>query len=432
MKLRNQWLLQCAAVVVGISMTVQADSAAEHAVAPPVVAGWDELVKALRDLPNRMLAKLPEEQQRNPQIQQEVARLALAALASSAIDTLGSDGDHPAFVPQINQTLNVGQPNADTSYRSARIAPGGVYRLRGKRGSLRMFRIAESGAPPPAKTAAGAPYLGPQRVDHDFNALRTDAEGRYDVILSPERPAGYTGDWWQSQPGTSRLLLRMVSSDWGKEAEPTLSIERLDKPVERPRPTAAELEDRLRRLPQAIDFIALLFVDHVARLRADGYVNKLKVFDVSTMGGLAGQFYYEGAYDLGEDEALIVEAKVPAKCLYRSMILTNDLYETTDWYNNESSLNDAQSAPDKDGVLRIVVSARDPGVPNWLDTAGYPTGVIQGRWAECDSQPIPSVRKLALADVRKSLPAETPAIGPEQREQIVRERRAALQHRPLW
>jgi len=179
-------------------------------------------------------------------------------------------------------------------------------------------------------------------------------------------------------------------------------------------------------------FSALLFVDHVARLRQEGYVNKLKVFDTSQMGGLAGQFYYEGAYDLHEDEALIIEAKVPARCLYRSMILTNDLYETTDWYNNQSSLNDTQAHPDKDGVLRIVVSARDPGVPNWLDTAGYPSGVIQGRWAECDSQPIPSVQKVMVAQVRQSLPADTPQVSPQQREQIVRERRAALQHKPLW
>ncbi len=398
---------------------------------PPMIAGWNELIDGLRALPGLMLAKLPAEQRRDPQLQQEIGRLALAALASSAIDALGSDGDHPAFLAQINQTLNVGQPNADTSYRGARITPGGTYRLRGKRGSLRMVRIAEAG-PAPGEPGAGPPGPAQQRVDHDVNALHTDSAGRFDVILSPTRPAGYEGDWWPLQPGTSRLLLRMVDANWGNDTEPTFSIERLDKPVVRPRPAAAELERRLRRLPSATAFMATMFVDHAERLRRDGYVNSLKVFDTSKMGGLAGQFYYEGAYELRDDEALIVEAKVPAKCLYRSIILTNDLYETTDWYNNQSSLNDTQAGPDRDGVLRIVVSARDPGVPNWLDTGGYPSGVIQGRWAECDSQPVPSVRKVALADVRRSLPADTPMIGPEQREHLIRERRAALQQKPLW
>jgi hypothetical protein len=178
--------------------------------------------------------------------------------------------------------------------------------------------------------------------------------------------------------------------------------------------------------------MALLFVNHVEQLRSQGYVNKLKVFDTSQIGGLTGQFYYEGVYDLHDDEALIVEAKVPAKCVYSSMILTNDLYETTDWYNNHSSLNDSQAKPDKDGVLRIVVSTKDPGVANWLDTAGYPTGAIQGRWANCDTQPIPSVRKVALVDVRKSLPSETKTVTPEERDRLARERRVELQQRPLW
>src|SRR5262249_39770140 len=159
------------------------------------------------------------------------------------------------------------------------------------------------------------------------------------------------------------------------------------------RPPAAALAQRLERLPGATSGMALMFVDHVEGLRREGYVNKLKTFDVSQMGALVGQFYYEGSYDLKDDEALIVEAKVPGKCAYRSIILTNALCETTDWYNNQASLNEAQAKADSDGVLRVVVSAKDPGVPNWLDTSGHPVGVIQGRWTDCDAQPVPTVRK---------------------------------------
>jgi hypothetical protein len=393
------------------------------------IAGWAEFVESLRALPGRMLARLPEAQRSDPQVQQEVARLALEGLTSCALHALAADPDHPAFVTQLGQALNVGQPNADTVYRTAQIAPDGVYRLRGRRGSLRMFNVSQA---PPSPHEPGFRPEGGARPAHDFNALRVDAEGRFDVILSPERPAGHAGDWWKLEPTTNKLLLRMVSADWEREEDPTLSIERLDISAPRPRPVAADLEARLRALPGAFNFLAPLFVDHVEQLRADGYVNKLKVFDIAHMGGLAGQFYYEGAYDLTDDEALIVEATVPKRCLYRSLILTNNIYETTDWTNNHSSLNDAQAPADADGVLRIVVSAKDPGVPNWLDTAGYRQGLIQGRWFDCDSQPVPSVRKVALAAVRASLPPETPAIAPQERERVIRERRAAFQQRPLW
>src|ERR1700740_2029400 len=98
------------------------------------IAGWDEFIDRLRTLPDRMLEKLPEYRRTDPQIQQEIGRLALEALTCSTIDALGSDTDHPVFLAQIGQVINVGQPNADTIYRIARVSPAGIYRLRGLRG----------------------------------------------------------------------------------------------------------------------------------------------------------------------------------------------------------------------------------------------------------------------------------------------------------
>lgn len=388
------------------------------------VAGWQEFVDSLRTLPDRMLSKLPQGMREDPRVQQEVARLALESLVSSTIDAIGGDGDFPAFLPTIGQLMNIGQPNADTIYRAARITPGGSYRIRGVQGSLNQVKIGQV-VPRSAETGTGRAYL-------DLNALHVDAEGRFDVLLSPHRPQGYTGDWWELGPSATKLMMRMVSSDWAHERAPTVSIERIDLPMGLPRRNAAQLEQRLRALPTIVDLMAQMFVDHVEKLRAEGFVNKFKVFNVSMMGGLVGQFYYECAYELGDDEALIVEVKEPAHCPYRSLILTNEIYETTDWYNNHSSLNGSQAPTDTDGVLRIVVSPKDPGVPNWLDTAGHYKGVIQGRWTDCDSQPIPTIRKVALEDVRKLLPGETPIVTPAQRDEIIRARRAALQQRPHW
>lgn len=388
------------------------------------VAGWTEFVEALRTLPDRMLAKLPAPMRADPQIRQEVARLALESLASSAIDELGGDGDAPVFLPTIGQVLNIGQPNADTVYRSTRITPGGSYRLRGVRGSLNQFKISQV-IPRSAETGAGRAHI-------DLNTVPVDAQGRFDILVSPTRPDGYTGEWWELGAHATRLMVRMVSSDWENEAAPSLSIERIDRPVARPRAAAEEMEKRLRALPGFVDMMALMFVDHVQQLRDEGFINKFKIFDVSMMGGLVGQFYYECAYELEDDEALLIEVKEPALCPYRSLILTNEIYETTDWYNNHSSLNGAQAPADADGILRIVVSARDPGVLNWLDTAGYAKGVIQGRWTDCDAQPVPSIAKVVVADVQAALPPETRKVTPAERDAIVRARRAALQQRPLW
>ena len=387
------------------------------------VPGWNELVESLRTLPGRMLAKLPAEQRSDPQVQQEVARLALEALASQSLSAIGQDGDFPQFMPSLGQVLNVGQPNADTVYRSAAITPGGSYRIRGKRGTLNHTVLAQL---IPASAGGGGP-----RAHLHLSTLRGDADDRFDLLISLNKPEGYTGDWWELNPAATTLMLRMVSGDWSHEKSPTLSIERVDRPMGRPRPAAALLEQRLKALPRQVDFLALMFVDHHQQLRDQGFINRFKVFEVGA-GALAGQFYYEGAYDLADDEALVVESPIPARCDYRSLILTNEIYETTDWYNNHSSLNLAQAAPDSDGRLRIVVAHKDPGVKNWLDTAGYRRGVVQGRWTGCDSQPMPEVKVVKLSRLKQALPADVAMVTPEQRQQIMRERRRALLERPLW
>lgn len=384
------------------------------------VAGWQEFINTLSTLPDRMLDALPAAMRDDPQIQQEVGRLALESLAHSTLAAIGGDGDAPQFLPSLGQTLNVGQPNADTIYRSATITPGGSYRLTGRRGSLSLAVLSQVVPRQPSK-----------RKHLELASLRVDDNDRFELIIGPTRPDGYDGDWWELDPAASQIMIRMVSADWGNEADPTLSIERIDIPLGRTRPPAEVLEQRLRTLPVMVDAMALMFAGHLEKLRQEGYVNALKVLTLE-FGALDGQFYYEGIFDLADDEALIIESPIPAQCEYRSLILTNEIYETIDWYNNHSSLNGAQAAPDPDGMLRIVVSARDPGVRNWLDTAGHPRGVIQGRWTGCDSQPIPVVHKVKVADIMEKLPAGVATVTAEERQEIVRRRRAALQQRPLW
>lgn len=399
--------------------------------APPSVAGWSEFVDGLRDLPGQLLARLPTEQREDPQVQQEIGRIVLESLAASLLETIGSDGDHPAFVANQNLTLNYPQPNADTVYRITRITPGGTYRIRGAHGNLRLATVGQAG-PMPGEPGGSTLGAGPRRGVFDLGAQRVDATGRFDVILSPKRPAGYSGDWWELAPDTNRLLLRAVMADITSERDPTVSIERIDIPPRRPRPPAALLEQRLRSLPRATALLPSIFVSTGARLRAEGFVNRFKLVDAAQNGGLAGQSYYSSVFELAGDEALIVAVRPPDRCLYRSIQLANEFQETLDWHNNQSSLNDIQAKPDRDGILRIVVAASDPGVPNWLDTAGYRQGMIEGRWMGCDSNPVPSVQKVPLIELRKHLPSDTRTVSRTERERTIRERRAALQQRPMW
>lgn len=422
------WALLVSVVgAINLAAYAEENSVTKSAQTPVVLETWGDFASKLPPLGQQLIERIPTRLRDNPQIQQQAYRLLMMATSRTVNDALVGDRQYPMFVPELNLALNIYQPNADTVYKSALIEAGGVYQISGNRGSILFAKLGQLGPDMIRTGVASAPisYL-------DLDTLKIDSQGRYSVIVSNQRPEGYQGDWWQLDNKAEKVMLRQISYNWAAEVDTTIAIDRLDTPAARPPLRAQQMNDNLQELPSMILNAAIFFVDHVEALREQGYLNKLKVYDLSNMAGLENQSYYEGGYEIGEDEALVVEVKLPKVCKYWSLILTNDLYQTTDWANNHSSLNGGQATVDADGYFRAVISAKDPGVVNWLDTAGFLSGAIQGRWLECSGAPMPTVTKMAMDKVKNYLPVGTAAISTEQRETVIRERRVAYQLRRLW
>jgi hypothetical protein len=71
--------------------------------------------------------------------------------------------------------------------------------------------------------------------------------------------------------------------------------------------------------------------------------------------------------------------------------------ESLEWRDRRVSLNSFQAAREADGkTVRIVVAARDPAHPNWIDTAGHAEGPMSLRWARGDDT-VPEVRAQVVA-----------------------------------
>jgi hypothetical protein len=153
---------------------------------------------------------------------------------------------------------------------------------------------------------------------------------------------------------------------------------------------------------------------------------------IDELGGLPEQAYYDGIHEIDDDEALIIEIELPEQARYWQALVADDRFCTVDWVNRQSSLNDVQAHIDSDGRFRAVISRRDPGVPNWLDKADYPWGIIQMRINKASSYPDPTIVKVPVADVRTHLPADTPVVTPEQRAEQLRRRREGAQLRRIW
>src|SRR5690606_31917157 len=102
--------------------------------------------------------------------------------------------------------------------------------------------------------------------------------------------------------------------------------------------------------------------------------------------GLAAARYAFGFWNLQPDEALVLETTIPNARYWSFQLYEMGTYELIDIVEHQSSLNQKQVTVDPDGMVRVVLAHRDPGVANWLDTANRPVGQFTYRffWATGD------------------------------------------------
>jgi len=154
-------------------------------------------------------------------------------------------------------------------------------------------------------------------------------------------------------------------------------------------------------------------------------MNAANAASLATGGGQATNVYSGGVFDLGPDEALLIENAVPVVPQYSGFHLSNLWGESLDFANHQSSLNIFQAEADADGVRRYVIAHRDPGVPNWVDTTGLPQGFLTFRWAYSELPPqLPTVKvtKVREGEIRKHLPSGTRTVSASERREAIRVR----------
>ncbi|MGO4204096.1 DUF1214 domain-containing protein [Rhodococcus sp. TAF43] len=137
--------------------------------------------------------------------------------------------------------------------------------------------------------------------------------------------------------------------------------------------------------------------------------------------------YGGGSFEIGPDEALILEV-TPPDCHFWNIHVGDYWGQSLGYTYRQTSLNGHQAVLDEDGVFRAVVAHRDPGVANWLDTAGNTFTRCVYRWwlASTQDLPAPTVRKVMFDDVLAALPATTARVGVGERREVLGRRRAAV------
>ena len=418
-------------------------------------AAWNDLIDGLnraRDAIDSPELHAPPESERGLA---EGYRYLLGFTFGAIERAVGEDPEFPYFRRAIQQVDKATIDNADALYLSAAIDGDNHYRITGRLVGPKppQYMIFEAHTAYAGDSGTLAELSPTQRAitgSLDSSDLVVDGDGRFEILIAPQRPAEYDGNFIASREETKTarfLIARMLFHDWENEASPELHIVQIGKEGAHPSPIdPAAAAAKLRRVGELVEnqmkfwneFYDLILEAHGDR-NGDGRtfmlrngLNEPARANLATGGGQCTNVYSGGMFDLGPDEALLIEVGVPVAPSYTGFHLGNLWGESLDYANHVTSLNGFQAEADPDGMLRYVVAHNDPGVPNWLDTTGCPTGFMTVRWTYPDSPdelPKVNVSKLPLADVRAHLPSTTRVVSDGERTEQIRIRQEHVQRR---
>ena len=404
------------AVPSALAKTIAGPGASE--LAPSVLDYLGDLDLAVAELANTWK---PDD----PHYRADVYRQIMMNLSYSYFAFFHADPEHPDWSPLWNPVY-LQQPNPDTLYLYAPMRDDLTYRVSGDRGTCHSVVITTqqgfSGFVDTAEEVRNMKIF-------DVKNAEVGPDNELEIVFSQKKPDGYTGNWVQIEPGTDTMMVRYISQDWTNERDPHLSIECLDTVPLKKRLTPEEIVERIRKMAIFPARMDRLFFKMQDDLKQRVGVN---TFDVFVMPGVEFQAYWPAAFEFSPGEALIVETELPEKRPYWNLQINDPYFNIVEYVYRLSSTNGAFAQLSSDGKFRAVVALEDPGVPNWLDTAGFTEGTLWGRWYDCSSTPKPKLTRVPFDKVRDYLLDDTPVVTPEQRAEELRARVRACQRRRRW
>jgi hypothetical protein len=337
--------------------------------------------------------------------------------------------DFPFFVQSTGPYTKLGLDNPDTVYLHAYLRDSAEYVVTGRRGTTTdlSFQVLNGDYSPVEVPDSLAAF--------DDRALDIGADGTFELRFGPPRPDA-PRSYVPLGPGAAMLAVREVYSDWSVERRGTLRIQRADTMgAAPPPPDEAQAAKRygvagkilLSRLRTFLAFPEWFYLREP--------VNTLTP-PRRTPGGLATQFSSAGHFELSPDEAMIVTVPNAGKGVapYQGIQLGSMWYVSLDYINHQTSLTADQARTDPDGMLRFVITERDPGVCNWLELTGRARGYMQIRWQRLtrDLGPAdgPAVSVVPVTQLTSLLPYYQQArIAPAEHAARIAARQAAVADR---
>lgn len=330
--------------------------------------------------------------------------------------TLNTDPERPAVltisrIPHKLGDVHIpgtrwGIDNPDSVYRTIPISGAERYIIRGK---VHYPRLTEN-----YYTLWNA-HMGTVDV-LDGKTLVLDKDGNFEIFVDSDEK-GDRPNHVKSSPEAVEFYIRDVVTDWMNEKPSDLTIERLGGAPKKPERTFDQ---------KVADAQALIIknIDNTMRWGRQALDKPVNMFDFvidrDTDGALRNQVYIMGHFNLQDDEGLLIDVDLGGAAYFIAPI-TNLWGTTNNIVTETGSLNLTQMKRDSDGAVRLLVSRKDPGIWNWLNTNDMQDGIMTLRWAEFENgRPNGNLKAtgkvIKLADVAKEMPKAV-SVTPEERKQ---------------
>jgi hypothetical protein len=311
-------------------------------------------------------------------------------IARHALQSFVEERD--AEAPVICGLPKLGGDNPDYVYTSAALDAAHVYRLRGQLGESSYLGIGSyAGEVGSEEGLTCSGYL-------DGAALSVEADGSYEVLIAREKQEG---NWLPVEAGTTQLMIRELMLDRRNQRSGSFEIERVGgddagRPLE-PLRYAGQLAGAGAYVEGAI---AQFLEWSDAFASQPNTVPRIPERLQLAAQGDPNTHYYGGYYQVAAREALLIDI-VPPECEYWNLQLCNHWLESLDYEHHAIHVNDQTAVFTDDGRVRVVVAQRDPGVPNWLDSAGHRRGGMFLRWVGTREPMDPECRVARRDELRR-------------------------------
>ena len=304
-----------------------------------------------------------------------------------------ADPRAPVLHRVAHETVKLGSDNPDNYYQTASIHGDFDYRISGWRNTVKYLgfgtqagHYGQGGGLPPTG------YIEAQEIE-------TGADGYFELTVSSTRQGR---NWLPMTSESCTLIVRQTFLDRETEVSADLRIERINCAEDEKRSAPLSPEQIDAGLESASTLVAgasMLFANWARGFKK--HSNSLPMFDPEVSlaaGGDPNIVYYHSHWALAGDEALLIEV-MPPKCEHWNFQVNNYWMESLDYRYHTIHTNMHLARREQDGSIRLVVAHQDPGLPNWLETAGHTSGTMCFRWIKAKEHPRPNTRVVKYTEL---------------------------------